>query len=204
MAVSCLLSIQKHLMLKGHEVITDIVTNGSILPKVRNGIVKRFLDSNADTLLFIDSDMIIDPHAAEKLIEAPFDCSVINYRGKNNTVKWMAEPIYIDGQPVGVIRQGDVWLQTNQAGTGAMAIKRETLMEMVNAYPELAYDDNNDQIPCLFDFMLIDGKYYGEDYTFCHRLKAIGGQIFILANSFAGHIGDTVYSGSYHEYLQGV
>lgn len=186
LTVSCLLSLQKHLMSVGHTVITDIVANGSILPKVRNGIVKRFIDGDADVLLFIDSDMLFEPRDIEKLINAPFDISVINYRTKNNAIKWLAVPIDDAGE----------WREVALAGTGIMAIKREAVEKMVVAYPA-SYSDNGVMTPCLFDFVLDDSKYYGEDYVFCKKFTDIGGKIYMLADAYTGHIGNTVYGGNY-------
>lgn len=198
LTVSCLLASQKHLMELGHTVITDIVANGSILTKVRNGIVKRFIDSSADVLVFIDSDMCWEPETLAKLVDAPFDVSVANYRAKHNEVQWMAESV-----GVGVCHEGDDWHQTRRAGTGMMAIKRETLGGMIEHYPRLSYEDKGTVYPCLFDFELSGGKYHGEDYTFCRRLEEVGGEIYILADAYVGHIGTTVYGGNYSEHIRG-
>jgi hypothetical protein len=194
--VRSLLSLQSHLTEKGHTVIFDIVTDGSVLPKVRNGIVKRFIDSNANVLLFLDSDMCFEPQAIEKLINAPFDVSVANYRAKNNTVKYVAERI--NGYPA-----IDGFQQTHRAGTGIMAIKRQTIDGMIAKFPDLVYVDNEVLTPCLFDFKLEEGQYYGEDYTFCERAESAGMEIYILSDCFTGHIGTTVYGGNYKEYLRG-
>src|SRR6185369_7694376 len=128
LVVRSLLSMQSYLISRGHEVVFDIVVGGSILPKVRNGIVKRFIDGGADVLLFIDSDMVFDPESIEKLINAPFDVSVCNYRKKNNEVTWLAEPVKdLDGCCLGKEMDGISWLKTTRAGTGVMAIKRQTI-----------------------------------------------------------------------------
>lgn len=200
LAVRSLLSLQSYLLSKGHTVTFDIVTGGSILPKVRNGIVKRFIDSNADVLLFLDSDMCFESETIEKLINAPFDVSVANYRYRHNTVKYMAQATTT---ATGALINGDVWYKADLAGTGIMSIKRQAIDGMIAKYPELTYKDSNEQIPCLFDFELKDGEYYGEDYTFCNRLTSTGGQIFILADCYIGHIGDAVYGGNYKEFIRG-
>lgn len=192
LTVSSLLSCQKYLLSKGHEVITDIVANGSILTKVRNGIVKRFIDSKADVLLFIDSDMVFEPLTIEKLINAPFDVSVANYRAKHNTVKWM------------VVENGEEdngWMDALRAGTGLMAIKRGIIEKLIaiNTF----YFDNGEEIPCLFDFECINNQYYGEDYTFCKKVIASGGHIKMLVDAFTGHVGTTVYGGNYKDYIRG-
>lgn len=200
MAVRSLLALQEALLEADYTVIVDIVANGSILTKVRNGIVKRFIDSPADVLVFIDSDMVYQPETVIKLINAPFDVSVANYRGKSTNVRYMAEPIREDGECVGTSYIGDTWLQTKRAGTGLMAIKRRTIEHLV--CEELSYIDQGEVYFALFDFCLLDRQYHGEDYTFCRRVDEAGGQIFMLADAEVGHIGDTVYIGNYHDHLR--
>lgn len=199
-AVRSLLALQETLIKEGHTVLFDIVANGSILPKVRNGIVKRFIDSSSDVLVFIDSDMVYEPETVIKLINAPFDVSVANYRGKSTTIRYMAEPVREEGTCIGTRYLGDTWLQTKRAGTGLMAIKRRTIERLVSE--ELSYVDQGEVFFALFDFCLIDRQYQGEDYTFCRRVDEAGGQIFMLADAEVGHIGDTVYLGNYHEHLR--
>lgn len=189
--VRSLLSLQSYLTIKGHNIVFDIVADGSILTKVRNGIVKRFIDNGSDVLLFLDSDMCFEPQTIEKLINAPFDISVANYRAKNNVIKYMAES------------SSDEWAKTSRAGTGVMAIKRHTIDVMVNKYSKLVYSDNGILTPCLFDFILKDGQYHGEDYTFCERAESASMKIYVLTDCFIGHIGTTVYGGNYKEYLRG-
>jgi hypothetical protein len=200
LTVSSLLASQKLLLEEGHEVITDIVSGGSILTKVRNGIVKRFLDSSADVLMFLDSDMVWEAKTLQKLVESPFDISVANYRKRNNEVTYLAKAHGTVSGLIGANHNGDTWLQTFQAGTGMTAIKRRVF----DAMPlQPTYEDGGESISCFFDFELREGQYYGEDYTFCRKAVESGAQIFILANAYVGHIGETVYGGNYAEHLAG-
>ena len=184
LAVRSLLSLQNRLI-ENHIVEFDIVVNGANLPKVRNGIVERFLDGESDVLVFIDSDMVFSAEDIEKIATAPFDVSVINYRKKCQETQWNATG------SMGLVHNGDNWLKTELAGTGLMAMSREALKTVKAAHP----------FP--FEFTVADGLEVGEDYTFCKRLTALGGQIFILADAYAAHIGDTYYGGNYHDYLKG-
>lgn len=201
LAVRSLLSLQSYLISTGHQVTFDIVTGGSILPKVRNGIVKRFIDSPAEVLVFIDSDMVYTPETIETLAYSQFDIAVANYRNRHSEVKWMAEAKRENGEVLGTQVDGNTWISTDRAGTGIMAIKRTTIERMMACYPRLRYEDNGTDYPCLFDFRLSEGKYHGEDYSFCKLAIDAGCKIYILADCFIGHIGDTVYGGNYHEYL---
>lgn len=190
LAVRSLLSLQKYLLERDYDVEFDIVANGSRLPNVRNGMVNRFLASGADKFLFIDSDMVYSPEDIEKLINSPFDVSVINYRKKTVDVVWNAEPSIKDGSYSIKVYGDDVWLETKQAGTGLMCCSKDALLMVKGKYPHPFY------------FEVIDGEDVGEDYVFCKRLTELGGKIFILPDAYAAHLGDTVYGGNYEEYIK--
>ena len=191
MAVRSLLTLQAHLIDKGHEVTFDIVANGSRLPNVRNGIVNRFIESSAEKLLFIDADMVYEPGDIEKLLESPHGVAVINYRKKTAEVIWNAETAMEDGQPIGVKIEETYWLKTYRAGTGLMCISRDAMLAVKRHYKHPFY------------YEVINGDDVGEDYVFCKRLGDVNCDIFILADAYAAHIGDTYYAGNYHEYLKG-
>jgi hypothetical protein len=190
LAVRSLLSLQEELLLKGHEAEFDIVIGGSILPKVRNGIVKRFIDSRAEVLLMLDADMMYDTDTIMQLINAPFDASIVNYKAKNNFGRWHC-----------TATGSGKWMKVQQGPAGIMAIKRQTITGMINHFPDLVYMDNGAETPCLFDFQLDNGHYYGEDYTFCKRMAQAGKELYLLADAFVGHIGETVYAGNYRNHL---
>jgi hypothetical protein len=70
---------------------------------------------------------------------------------------------------------------------------------MTRQYPHLRYEDNGEHY-ALFDFVLKDGLYYGEDYTFCGRWVAVGGGIWLYPADI-GHIGKKIYRGNIKEIL---
>ena len=67
---------------------------------------------------------------------------------------------------------------------------------MREKYKDTAYDDDGKEFYALFDFQVIDRKYYGEDYLFCKRWKDTGGKIWAYPAKI-GHAGRKVYWGKY-------
>ena len=81
-------------------------------------------------------------------------------------------------------------LKVEAVGTGFLMVSREAVLKMFAAYPELKIDDWNvarSERPHLYD--LFKDLYYddpelefggrrrdGEDFSFCHRWRAIGGE----------------------------
>ena len=92
------------------------------------------------------------------------------------------------------------------AGTGFQLIKRSVLERMMAAYPQLRFRAvhaaTNQQPPqenlfALFD-CLIDpetGVYLSEDYSFCRRWTAIGGEIWLDLRSKLAHAGTHQFVG---------
>jgi hypothetical protein len=52
-------------------------------------------------------------------------------------------------------------------------------------------------IPCLFDFMLTDEGYMGEDFLFCDRARELGFEVWIDPSISLGHMGVQEYEGNF-------
>jgi hypothetical protein len=96
-------------------------------------------------------------------------------------------------------------VKVHDAGTGFMMIKRSVIDKMISAYPELAY--NNDLnigadlkglFYSFFDTMIDprDRRYLSEDYTFCRRWQALGGDIFLDPTISLNHYGSFCFQGN--------
>jgi hypothetical protein len=197
--VRSLLSLQAALIEAGIDVVFDIETGGSIITKVRNRIVRRFIESGRDYLVFIDADMVFDAADVLALVQSDADVCGLNYRARKTEIVWMNRPVSsLDGVKV----NGRAWVKTESAGTGLMAIHRRCLSRMAEAYPAI-YEDNGPTL-ALFDFALVDGRYLGEDYLFCKRWTDISGEIWTLADATTGHMGETSYVGNYCDFMGGL
>lgn len=99
----------------------------------------------------------------------------------------------------------DNLVKLKDAGTGFMCIKKEVIQQMFEAHPELSYknDINVDNkfepfMYALFD-TLIDPesrRYLSEDYTFCRRWQAMGGDVYLDPRTALNHVGHYTFRGN--------
>lgn len=165
----------------GHTVEIDIHSGCSIITKARNEIVKRFLDSGFDKLLFIDSDMVWDAIDAFQVVSSSHDVCAIPYCVKNDTYK------------MNCIENGEkdgIFLGANAVGTGFLCLSRQALLKMWHLSPK--YFEQGEEYRTIFDFEVREERYYGEDYNFCRRWIVHGGKIWLYPARI-GHIGKKIY-----------
>jgi hypothetical protein len=89
--------------------------------------------------------------------------------------------------------------------TGFMMIKRNTIEQMMKAYPNTKYVDDvgflhgneNDNAYALFDCGVEEGHYFSEDWLFCHRWSKMGGNIYLDVTINLTHTGVEDYNGSF-------
>jgi len=97
------------------------------------------------------------------------------------------------------------FIKVSSVGTGFMLLKRSVFEKMKVAYPERyvsdlrAYinDATKDNFYLFFECM-VDGtskRYLSEDYAFCRKWGAIGGEIWLDVVSPRGHTGSHCYQG---------
>ena len=190
----------------------DITVNESLISRARCLATQRFLqDPDCDRMLFIDSDIGFPVDAVEAIASCDHDVAVAPYPKKfifwdkaekdlSNARKASAS-LAINKLHDGTVRDG---------ATGFMMIKKDVLVKMQDAYPDLKVrnDHENATIPHywgLFDTMIdpgppgFPGRYLSEDYAFCRRWQKIGGSVHMLEPvPRLGHVGNLVFSGQYN------
>jgi hypothetical protein len=94
-----------------------------------------------------------------------------------------------------------LWLST-----GCWCLRRDAVQQMIDAYPDLTYDGDDNMankkiyglyIPMLKTLHLNDKdvkKYLSEDWSFCERWKNLGGQIFADTSIVLRHYGEKSFS----------
>ncbi|NBP00001.1 MAG: hypothetical protein EBU90_07695 [Proteobacteria bacterium] len=102
-------------------------------------------------------------------------------------------------------------IRLHDGATGFMMIKRSAIDKMIAAYPELKYNndlntppDLQDYFYCFFDTMLDpkDKRYLSEDYTFCRRWQAIGGECWLDPTISLNHFGSFCFVGNPQQIIQ--
>lgn len=98
----------------------------------------------------------------------------------------------------------DEVVEVSEAGTGFMMIPKTALLKFREKYPEYMYYpdhirsqdfDGSRQICAFFQDPIENGRHLSEDYFFCHRLRDIGGRVFICPWMKLDHIGTYIFKG---------
>jgi len=194
---------------------------------VRNDCVAYFLANPAFTHLFwIDADIGFSPEAAFRLLLSDRDVAAGVYPLKREdwpaegvpqgTTRRSFEERYarytvntgrLGKSEVELVIDRDGFMPVREAPTGFMCIKRKVFDRLVARYPELKYvpDWPKGTYPeggvhyRFFDVMVDKetGRYLSEDYGFCRLWEALGGEIYVDANSNLSHLGERTYRGDF-------
>jgi hypothetical protein len=178
------------------------ISGCSLITKARNALVADFLETDADTLLFVDSDVIITPDAVLRLlaISKGKDITAGVYPRRGADRKFFMD-IHVDEDTNELVFDDNGMLQIRRIGTGFMMIQRHVLETMVKHHPEWRYinDTKNRDEYAIFDFGVYNGKYYGEDYLFCDRATAEGFTVFLDPTISLAHVGTEEFERNFEE-----
>ncbi len=195
----------------------------SLITRARNSIANAVLrDETATHLLFIDADIAFEPLLVPHLLGAGKDvvCGVYPVKGlaldrvmvqPAGTPPAAAEAASLDYAvklKPGCQVDGQGFLEVEYAATGFMLIRREVLVKLAAAYPELHYGFACTNEPAADNFAFFDTMidpetrhYLPEDYAFCKRWRDIGGKVHVSVAGKLTHVGSRAYSGDFATYL---
>lgn len=205
---------------EGFRLEVVLLGNDALITRSRSVLVARFLDMPLAThLLFVDADIVFEPEALLRLLRFDQDFSASFYPLK--AVDWDAIPRrVVDGEPlraagltyVGTLldeperRVQGSFATAKYAGTGFQLIKRQVFERLIRTHPELQFRNvhtlagqkpHSDHLYALFECMIDPetGEYLSEDYAFCRRWRAIGGEIWLDLESRLTHVGPDRFNG---------
>jgi hypothetical protein len=83
-----------------------------------------------------------------------------------------------------------------------LLLKRTVFEQMIEAYPQTRYtydfvnrNEDHSNYYALFDPLMMDGKYFPEDYAFCYRWRVLGGKIWLDTKGRLNHEGRHIFKG---------
>jgi hypothetical protein len=204
------LNLKNHAFALGLDVSIMTLTNESLVTRARNEIVAAFMADDYTDLLFIDADIKFEAEHVLRILNAPFEVCATPYAMKG--LNWEAvaaasgdaeaakkASIHSVINVTNDAKTKDGFVEAIDAGTGFMRIQKSAIKKMIEAYPETAY--NSDSIGAgdpkrwaLFDTVIDNGRYLSEDYAFCRRWQAIGGEVWVdFQSDNLGHQGSYTY-----------
>ena len=174
-ALRGLLETQRAMISLGLPFAVATMTNESLITRARNALVARFLASDASHLLFVDSDIGFSADAVLRLLGHGRPVTGGLYRSKTTERhEWVAtfpEPRVRRDETTGAV-------EVLAIGTGFLLIHRGVLLAMAEAHPQTLYRSEDGPVHALFATGVADGTYLSEDYHFCARWRAMGGEIW--------------------------
>jgi len=172
------------------------ISGCSLITKARNGLVADFLESDADSMLFIDADVVVSADAILRLFALSLDKDITAgiYPRRGSDRKFFLDYHLDDKGALEFDANG--LLRISRIGTGFMMIQRHVLETMIAKHPEWAYSNNvTDRTEhAIFDLAIVNGEYYGEDYLFCDRAAADGFTVFLDPSISLPHVGSEKFT----------
>jgi len=161
--------------------------SGPYLDVARNFVVQRFLETDADVLLFIDSDIEFSRESVEHVVE---HCHPETVNGGFYVSAFPGKgirPVAFDWDENNILHpiempadDGPYGADVDVVGTGFMAIHRDTLNAMIPiyGYPSPWFAEE-----------VMHGSAMGEDVTFCQRvIYGLGCDVVIDFQAPVDHI----------------
>lgn len=172
----------------------------ALIADARALIVAQFLASDAEQLVFVDSDVCWEAGALLKLLDHPVDFVAGIYPQRrdpiNYCVKWRDVP---------ELHAVNGLLQVDGVPAGFMRVSRAMLEKMVEQYPDSEFyveTAPNKRAWALFADYRIGKHKMGEDYAFCRRWTDMGGKVWIDPEIKMGHVGYKTFHGHLGHWLK--
>lgn len=221
----CLLEIQKDFM-TNNDNVSFLMHKSSLVTQGRNLTVASFLETSAEYLLFLDSDIAINPNVIRKMIAADKDIICVPYPLKSMQWGKMFEkfkkgviktadnletagctyPIRLKDINNIVMNKGVVEIES--APAGCLLIKRKVFEELIKKYPDKKIKQKSvingkyEEKEHYYNFFdtIHDKKtqtYMGEDYGFCKLWTDLGHKVYALVTEYIMHVGEHQYIGRF-------
>lgn len=175
----------------------DTMVNESLVTRARNNLCAKMMTNNQAThFMFIDADIRFEPEAIFGMIACDKDVIGGLYPKKSLPID------YVINLKNGGRIEGPIF-QVDTQGTGFLLFKKHVYQRLIDAHPECKYVDDiglgkqfEPYMYSIFDTVIDErGHYLSEDWTFCRRWQAMGGDIWADSRVLLNHIGHYEFKG---------
>lgn len=174
----------------------------SLIPRARNAITSRFLESDCTHLLMIDSDLIFSNEQISRIASHDEDIVSGFYPKKQEGPCQMV----CNSLDTAVSPRENGLLEIKYAGTGFICIARRVFEAMIHAYRD-TIEYVPDQQPGrtewdlwpvgVYKFPNGKSRYLSEDWFFCQRAIDLGFKVWADTHILLKHSGTAIYPLSY-------
>ena len=186
--MTSILMVCKVLTVQGVDWDYITLSGDQFIGRARDRLVHSFLSSDYTDLVFVDSDIAFKPHELIKLLNHDVDVVCGNYRKKG-----VIDSTFVcDVEDTTIHSNGLV--KARMVATGFLKLRRSVFAREV---PEYLFEGTG-MIKQFFPFGPQDGRFVGEDVSFCRQHK---GDLWIDPSIKLDHIGTKAYTGEYLDQL---
>jgi len=175
----------------------DTMVNESLVTRARNNLMAKMMTNQSAThFMFIDADIRFQPESILQMMACDKDVIGGLYPKKALPVN------YVINLKRETKVQGDIFT-VDTMGTGFLLFKRNVYEQLCKAHPECKYVDDvglgkqyEPTMYSIFDVAIDEkGHYLSEDWLFCRRWSALGGEIWAHGKVLLNHIGHYEFVG---------
>jgi hypothetical protein len=175
----------------------DTMVNESLVTRARNNLMAKMMTNQSAThFMFIDADIRFQPESILQMMACDKDVIGGLYPKKALPVN------YVINLKRETKVQGDIFT-VDTMGTGFLLFKKHVYVQLCAAHPETKYVDDvglgkqfEPTMYSIFDVAIDEkGHYLSEDWLFCRRWSALGGEIWAHGKVLLNHIGHYEFVG---------
>ncbi len=196
--VYSLWNAQVALRAAGIRVDLHLITGHCHVDDARNDLVRAFLETDAEMLIFIDADIGFDAVDLVKLIRHDRDIVAGGYPLKQDPLEFPIRPI-----PGEIWSDKDGLVEVEGVPTGFLKIRRRVL-ELLAAEAEQFHARRDlpgrRKIPVVFERAVIQSGRWSGDYNFCRKARGLGYKIYVDPEMELTHSGENHWAGSLGAY----
>lgn len=197
-----LLALRPACIARGIGLQVELGGGEALIGRARAALLAKFLAGSATHLLFADADIGFTPLAVLRLLDSGHDVVGGAYPKKAQTdaaaLVYEFEPL-AGHEPAANGRR-----KVASVGTGFMLISRAAARRISDGYPALRaklvdmHELGIAEAAMVFDsFTDPDTDHYLADHqAFCHRWRALGGEVWVDLQCGLSHIGASVHTGA--------
>lgn len=186
------------------------LVSGPRISAARNDVVRTFLTlpSKPQWLLMLDSDMSFNSDITEKLLQvanektSPVVGGLCFGGGRVGTpfptLYRMVDPTKRKGKVTEVIENypKDALCKVDATGAACLFIHRDVLVQMKDKFSTMG--DGHENPHPWFQETVYKGHEYGEDWTFCMRLKQMNIPLYVHTGIKLGHVKTQLYDEEFY------
>lgn len=176
---------------------------GSDIALARSKLLGAFLRSDSTHCFWIDSDQGWEVKDFVRLLMAKRDFVAAAGIRKVFPHSFAVNVSDDHGRPLPIQHQAyDGLIEAMGVGFAFTCVTRSFAERIRDAHPELRFvaADGREEW-AVFNSMVVNNRYLGEDFAACYRWRALGGKIFIAPEISLKHVGPYVWEGAWLNYL---